>query len=49
MNKIIYSNYINGHKTYNWLDNVKSILDDSGFSYIWIDEFYLGSKTCYLT
>jgi len=23
---IVY--YINGHKTYNWLDNVKSILDD---------------------
>jgi len=46
---IIYSNSINGHKTHNWLDNVKSILDDCGCSYIWIDQFYLGSKTCYLT
>ena len=48
MYKIIYSNYINGHNTYNWLDNVKSILDDSGFSYIWIDQFYLGSKNMLL-
>ena len=48
MYKIIYSNYINGHKTYNWLDNVKSSLDDCGCSYIWIDEFYLGSKNMLL-
>ena len=48
MYKIIYSNYINGHKTYNWFDNVKSILDDCGCSYIWIDQFYLGSKNMLL-
>ena len=29
---IIRSNYINGHETYNWLDNVKSILDDCGYT-----------------
>ena len=33
--KLMYNDHLKNNNTYKWLDNVKSIFDECGLSFIW--------------
>ena len=46
--KLIYQDFISDDKEYKWISNVKNIFDETGMSYAWLNQRFIGSESLML-